>query len=117
MIDEVARSYPLPRTSPNATPVADNRGDVGFGQEPIMAWHEQGAGKRPAFHFKLKLTATVKRAIAAIPCPKCQFSRPKGFCDFVKSFSNLRNPMLIGQSNIISPHSFREVLNMSKGKC
>jgi hypothetical protein len=44
-----------------------NRGDIGFGQEPIMAWHEQGAGKRPAFLFKLKLTANVKRAIAAIP--------------------------------------------------
>ena len=44
-----------------------NRGDLGFGQEPIMAWHEQGAGKRPAYLFKLKLTANVKRAIAAIP--------------------------------------------------
>jgi hypothetical protein len=44
-----------------------NRGDIGFGQEAIMAWHEQGTGKRPAFLFKLKLTANVKRAIAAIP--------------------------------------------------
>ena len=44
-----------------------NRGDIGFGQEPIMAWHEEGAGKRPAYLFKLKLTANVKRAIAAIP--------------------------------------------------
>jgi hypothetical protein len=24
-----------------------NRGDIGFGQEPIMARHEQGKGKRP----------------------------------------------------------------------
>ena len=44
-----------------------NRGDIGFGQESIMAWHEQGTGKRPAFLFKLKLTANVKRAITAIP--------------------------------------------------
>jgi hypothetical protein len=44
-----------------------NRGDLGFGQEPVMAWHEQGAGQRPAYLFKLKLTANVKRAIAAIP--------------------------------------------------
>lgn len=44
-----------------------NRGDIGFGQEPIMAWHEQGCGKRPSFLFKLKLTANVKRAIAAVP--------------------------------------------------
>lgn len=25
-----------------------NRGDIGFGQEAIMAWHEQGKGKRPS---------------------------------------------------------------------
>ena len=36
-----------------------NRGDIGFGQEPIMAWHEQGKGKRPSFLFKLKLTSNV----------------------------------------------------------
>jgi hypothetical protein len=44
-----------------------NRGDIGFGQEPIMAWHEQRKGKRPSFLFKLKLTANVKKAIAAVP--------------------------------------------------
>ena len=44
-----------------------NRGDIGFGQEPVMAWHEQGKGKRPAFLFKLKLTANVKKAITKIP--------------------------------------------------
>ncbi len=32
-----------------------NRGDIGFGQEAIMAWHEQGNGKRPSYLFKLKL--------------------------------------------------------------
>jgi hypothetical protein len=44
-----------------------NRGDIGFGQEPVMAWHEQGEGRRPSFLFKLKLTANVKKAIAAVP--------------------------------------------------
>lgn len=44
-----------------------NRGDIGFGQQDIMDWHEQGKGKRPAFLFKLKLTSNVKKAIAAVP--------------------------------------------------
>jgi len=43
-----------------------NRGDIGFGQEPIMAWHEKPHGKRPSFLFKHKLTANVKRAIECI---------------------------------------------------
>jgi hypothetical protein len=43
-----------------------NRGDIGFGQEAIMAWHEQGTGKRPSYLFKLKLTFNVKKAIAKI---------------------------------------------------
>jgi hypothetical protein len=43
-----------------------NRGDMGFAQEKIMAWHELGAG-RPYYLFKLKLTANVRRAIAALP--------------------------------------------------
>jgi hypothetical protein len=32
-----------------------------------MAWHEQGEGRRPSFLFKLKLTANVKKAVAAVP--------------------------------------------------
>jgi len=43
-----------------------NRGDIGFGQESIMAWHEQSSGKRPSYLFKLKLTANAKKAITAI---------------------------------------------------
>ena len=42
------------------------RGDIGFGQEAIMAWHEQGKGKRPSYLFKLKLTSNVKKAIAKV---------------------------------------------------
>ncbi len=48
-----------------------NRGDIGFGQEKIMAWHEQsGVGERPKYLFKLKMTAGVKRAITKIQWPE-----------------------------------------------
>jgi hypothetical protein len=46
-----------------------NRGDVGFGQEAIMAWHEAAGEKRPQYLFKLKLTNNVRRAIARVPWP------------------------------------------------
>lgn len=46
-----------------------NRGDVGFGQEAIMAWHEQPGEKRPQYLFKLRLTTNVRRAIAKVPWP------------------------------------------------
>jgi hypothetical protein len=42
-----------------------NRGDLGLGHERICAWHEAAAG-RPHYLFRLKLTANVKRAIAAV---------------------------------------------------
>ena len=43
-----------------------NRGDLGLGNETVMAWHEQNHG-RPHFLFKLKLTSNVKRALAQAP--------------------------------------------------
>lgn len=46
-----------------------NRGDVGFGQEAILAWHEVEAVPRPKYLFKLKLTRNVRRAIARVPWP------------------------------------------------
>lgn len=46
-----------------------NRGDIGFAQEKVMAWHEEGAVKRPHYLFKLRLTKNVKRALARIPWP------------------------------------------------
>ena len=46
-----------------------NRGDVGFGQEAILAWHEMAGEPRPQYLFKLKLTSNVRRAIAKIPWP------------------------------------------------
>jgi len=47
-----------------------NRGDIGFGQEKIMAWHETEGEKRPQYLFKLKLTKNVKRALAQIKWPE-----------------------------------------------
>ena len=46
-----------------------NRGDAGFGQEAVMAWHEGEGGKRPKYLFKLRLTTNVRRAIAKVPWP------------------------------------------------
>jgi Transposase DDE domain group 1 len=46
-----------------------NRGDAGFGQEAVLAWHEQEGGKRPEHLFKLRLTSNVRRAIAKVPWP------------------------------------------------
>ena len=46
-----------------------NRGDAGFGQEAILAWHEQAGEPRPKYLFKLRLTSNVRRAIAKVPWP------------------------------------------------
>ena len=46
-----------------------NRGDTGFGQEAVMAWHEQAGQPRPKYLFKLRLTSNVRRAIAKVPWP------------------------------------------------
>lgn len=47
-----------------------NRGDIGFAQEKIMAWHERADVPRPCYLFKLKMTANVRRAIARVPWPE-----------------------------------------------
>ena len=46
-----------------------NRGDGGFGQEAIGAWHEVESQKHPPYLFKRKLTNNVRRAIARGPRP------------------------------------------------
>jgi len=46
-----------------------NRGDVGFGQEAVLAWHEQAGEPRPKYLFKLRLTTNVRRALAKVPWP------------------------------------------------
>lgn len=55
-----------------------NRGDIGFGQEAVMAWHEEPDQVRPKYLFKLKLTKNVKRAIRRIDWPQWQTSQPNG---------------------------------------
>ncbi|MGH3584406.1 MAG: transposase, partial [Mycobacterium sp.] len=42
-----------------------HRGDMGLGVEPVLAWHEEEAG-RPDYLFKPRLTAHVRRSIAAL---------------------------------------------------
>jgi hypothetical protein len=42
-----------------------NRGDIGFGTDKIMKWHESSS-ERPYYLFKLKKTANVKKAIYSI---------------------------------------------------
>lgn len=56
-----------------------NRGDLGLGHERICAWHEAQAG-RPHYLFRLKLTANVKRAIAAVPEKDWQGPARPGWC-------------------------------------
>ena len=45
--------------------VSLNRGDIGFGHDAVMAWHEAVPG-RPKFLFKLKLTSLVRAALHQI---------------------------------------------------
>lgn len=55
-----------------------NRGDIGFGQEKIMAWHEDSEAPRPSYLFKLKLTKNVRRAIQRISWPEWTENSPRG---------------------------------------
>jgi len=62
-----------------------NRGDIGFGQEKIMAWHEGREKKRPKYLFKLKQTANVKRAIAKIKWPEKLYDNEYGIEQYAES--------------------------------
>lgn len=42
-----------------------NRSDLGLGHESLCAWHEAQGG-RPHWLFRLKVAASVKRALAAV---------------------------------------------------
>lgn len=46
-----------------------NRGDIGFVQQKITAWHEMPGVARPRYLLKLKLTANVRRAITQVLGP------------------------------------------------
>jgi hypothetical protein len=67
-----------------------NRGDVGFGQESILAWHETAGQKRPQYLFKLKLTNNVRRAIARIPLPQWQGAPTAGCQQFAETTVQLQ---------------------------
>jgi hypothetical protein len=44
-----------------------NRGDIGFGQDAILSWHERESGApRPHYLFKLKWTPGLRRALYKI---------------------------------------------------
>jgi hypothetical protein len=67
-----------------------NRGDVGFGQEAIMAWHEAEGQQRPKYLFKLKLTNNVRRAIARVPWPLWAGSPTVGCQQFAETTVRLQ---------------------------
>lgn len=67
-----------------------NRGDVGFGQEAIMAWHEAEGQKRPKYLFKLKLTNNVRRAIARVPWPMWEGAPTAGCQQFAETTVRLQ---------------------------
>ena len=48
-----------------------NRGDLGLGQDAVMAWHEDRTD-RPRFLFKLKLTRGVRTALQQVPSEQWQ---------------------------------------------
>jgi hypothetical protein len=68
-----------------------NRGDIGFGQEAVMAWHEQGEGRRPSYLFKLKLTANVKKAIAKVPWDDWQGKSNEGLVQIYRQRADAEN--------------------------
>jgi hypothetical protein len=84
---------------------------IGSGQEPIMAWHEQGKGKRPSFLFKLKLTANVKKAIAAVPWNHWQAQSKEGLVQLVELKLKLHG------WSARSSHSIRARKAASGGNC
>jgi len=64
--------------------VALNRGDLGFGHDAIVAWHE-AAPARPKFLFKLKLTARVRSALHRIKESDWQEPATLGACQIAEA--------------------------------
>lgn len=54
-----------------------NRGDLGFGQDAVMTWHEEQP-ERPHYLFKLKLSSRVRAALHAVPETAWQGPAVKG---------------------------------------
>lgn len=59
--------------------VSLNRGDLGFGHDAIMAWHE-ATPTRPKFLFKLKLTSVVRSALHRVKEGDWQGHASHGAC-------------------------------------
>jgi hypothetical protein len=60
-----------------------NRGDIGFGHDAVMAWHEAVPG-RPKFLFKLKLTSLVRAALHRIKESDWQGPDTLGACQMAE---------------------------------
>lgn len=67
-------SHPLARER-----IKLNRGDIGFSQEKIIAWHENTQNRAPQYLFKLKFTKNVKRAIPRVNWPDWERQLTEGF--------------------------------------
>jgi len=63
--------------------VSLNRGDIGFGHDAIMAWHE-AAPNRPKFLFKLKLTSRVRSALHQVQESDWQGPAMLGACQIAE---------------------------------
>lgn len=64
--------------------VSLNRGDLGFGHDAIMAWHE-AAPARPKFLFKLKLTTLVRSALHRLKDSDWQGPATLGACQIAEA--------------------------------
>jgi hypothetical protein len=64
--------------------VSLNRGDLGFGHDAIMAWHE-AAPARPQFLFKLKLTTLVRSALHRLTDSDWQGPATLGACQIAEA--------------------------------
>ena len=64
--------------------VSLNRGDLGFGHDAIMAWHE-AAPARPKFLFKLKLTTLVRSALHRLKESDWQGPATLGACQIAEA--------------------------------
>ena len=67
-----------------------NRGDSGFAQEKIMAWHEEEGEKRTSYLLKLRLTRNVRRAVNAVPCPLWEGRPSVGLEQFAEGMLRLQ---------------------------
>ena len=92
-----------------------NRGDIGFGQEKIMAWHENapGAEARPHYLFKLKVTTNLKRALAKIPAHHWQGEESLGLWQVAEAQVQL--PSWSARRRIVFARKLQGVVSAQEG--